>query len=71
MCHSFAGIVVGSDIEWAGGLNVVGDTGDQVSMGQVSKEQIIKWNPDVILIHFGSLEKIEAIARSRFTKCKR
>ena len=51
----------GSDIEWAGGLNVVGDTGDQVSMGQVSKEQIIKWNPDVILIHFGSLEKIEAI----------
>jgi len=45
-----------SEIEWAGGLNVVG-----AAMGQVSKEQVIKWNPDVILIHFGTHDKIEAV----------
>jgi len=45
-----------SEIEWAGGLNVIGAT-----CGQVSKEQVIKWNPDVILIHFGTHDKIEAV----------
>jgi iron complex transport system substrate-binding protein len=49
---------VASEIEWAGGLNVMESTGDTI---QVSKEQIIKWNPDVILIHFGYPEKIEEV----------
>jgi len=44
--------------EFAGGLNV----GEKsTSNYQVSKEQIIKWNPDVILIHFGSAEAIEEV----------
>jgi len=44
----------GSDIEFAGGLNVIDSTGNS----QVSKEQIIEWNPDVILVHMGNPEKI-------------
>ena len=44
----------GSDIEFAGGLNVIDSTGNS----QVSKEQIIEWNPDIILVHMGSPEKI-------------
>jgi len=51
--HCMGGL---SEIEWAGGLNVVGAT-----CGQVSTEQVIKWNPDIILIHFGTHEIIEAV----------
>jgi len=46
-----------SEIEWAGGLNAIESTGGF----EVSKEQIIKWNPDVILIHGGNLNKVEEI----------
>jgi len=46
-----------SYIEFAGGLNAIETTG----CVQVSKEQIIKWNPDVILIHLGTPEKIEEV----------
>jgi iron complex transport system substrate-binding protein len=45
-----------SDIEFAGGLNVVEATG-----GQVSKEQVIKWNPDVIIIQWGTPETINEV----------
>ena len=44
-------------IEWAGGLNAAESTSSIV----VSKEQIIKWNPDVILVHAGGSKDIEAI----------
>ena len=47
----------GSDIEFAGGLNVIDTTGNS----QVSKEQIIEWNPNVILVHMGNPEKIEEV----------
>ena len=46
-----------SSVEWAGGLNAVESTGNS----EVSKEQVIKWNPDVILITFGTPEKIDAV----------
>jgi len=46
-----------SGVEWAGGLNAAEFTGNS----EVSKEQVIKWNPDVILITFGNTEKIEAV----------
>jgi len=46
-----------SGVEWVGGLNAVEFTGNS----EVSKEQVIKWNPDVILITFGTPEKIEAV----------
>jgi len=45
-----------SDIEFAGGLNVIEATG-----GQVSKEQVIKWNPDVIIIQWGTPETINEV----------
>jgi iron complex transport system substrate-binding protein len=44
-----------SEIELAGGLCVPGAAWGQ----QVSKEQIIKWNPDVIVIQWASPEWIE------------
>ncbi|KUK44453.1 MAG: ABC transporter substrate-binding protein [Methanothrix sp.] len=47
-----------SCIEFAGGLNAVEFTG---SSFQISKEQIIKWSPDVILILFGSREMISEV----------
>jgi len=43
--------------KWAGGLNFRESTSNY----QVSKEQIIKWDPDIIIIHFGSPEKIEEV----------
>ena len=46
-----------SSVEWAGGLNAAESTGNS----EVSKEQVIKWNPDVILITFGTPEKIDAV----------
>ena len=46
-----------SGVEWAGGLNAAEFTGNS----EVSKEQVIKWNPDVILITFGTPAKIEAV----------
>jgi len=45
-----------SSIEWAGGLNAI-DAGGR----QVSKEQVIKLNPDVILIQGGTPEKIDEV----------
>ena len=45
-----------SSIEWAGGLNAI-DSGGR----QVSKEQVIKLNPDLILIQGGTPEKIEEV----------
>ena len=47
-----------SCIEFAGGLNAVEFTG---SSFQISKEQVIKLNPDVILILFGSQEMISEV----------
>ena len=47
-----------SCIEFAGGLNAAEFTG---SSFQISKEQVIKWNPDVILIFFGSHEMISEV----------
>ena len=47
-----------SCIEFAGGLNAVEFTG---SSFQISKEQVIKLNPDVILILFGSQEMISKV----------
>jgi len=44
-------------IEWAGGLNAAESTSSIV----VSKEQVIKWNPDVILVHAGNSADIETI----------
>jgi len=46
-----------SYIGFAGGLNVI----ETASCVQVPKEQIIEWNPDVILIHLGNPEKIEEV----------
>jgi len=46
-----------SEINWAGGSSVEGATWGQ----QVSKEQIIKWNPDVIIIQWASTEWIEEV----------
>jgi len=48
-----------SVVEWAGGLNAV-EYSDSTNI-EVSKEQVIKWNPDVILLHFANPEKIEAV----------
>ncbi|HNR57800.1 MAG TPA: ABC transporter substrate-binding protein [Methanothrix sp.] len=45
------------EIELAGGLCVPGAAWGQ----QVSKEQIIKWNPDVIVIQWASTEWIEEV----------
>lgn len=65
-CGSFEGVPIvcrlcggltSSIIEWAGGSHVI----ESASTYQVSKEQIIKWNPDIILIQFGSTEKIEEV----------
>ena len=63
-CGSYEGVArvcrcCGSStyVKWAGGLNFRESTGNY----QVSKEQIIKWNPDVIIIHFGSPEAIEEV----------
>ena len=44
-------------IEWAGGSNAAESPGSIV----VSKEQVIKWNPDVILVHAGNSADIEGI----------
>ena len=49
------------EAKWAGGLNVVGAPAEQPGGSQVSKEQVIKWNPDVIIIHAGNSEEIQAI----------
>jgi len=46
-----------SDIEFAGGLNVVEST----SCFEVSKEQVIKWNPDVIIVQWGTPDMINEI----------
>jgi len=46
-----------SDIEFAGGLNIVGEG----SCFEVSKEQVIKWNPDVIIVQWGTSEIITEI----------
>jgi len=64
-CGSYEGMVpvvcrcCGSStyVKWPGGLNFRESTSNY----QGSKEQIIKWNPDVILIHFGGPEKIEEV----------
>ena len=45
------------EIYWAGGLNAAESPTSIV----VSKEQVIKWNPDVILVHAGNTADIEGI----------
>ena len=52
-------------VELAGGINVAEDPGTYGPYGpdmwQVSKEQIIAWNPDIILIHCGFAMPIEDV----------
>jgi len=48
-------------IEWAGGKNVEGAPESKPGGVEVSKEQIIKWNPDVITVHGGNTKEINAI----------
>jgi iron complex transport system substrate-binding protein len=38
-------------IELAGGINVADESGNDFFMVDVSKEQILAWNPDIIVIH--------------------
>lgn len=46
---------------WAGGKNVEGAPESKPGGVEVSKEQIIKWNPDVITVHGGNKKEIETI----------
>jgi iron complex transport system substrate-binding protein len=48
-------------VERAGGLPVEGAPESKPGGTEVSKEQIIKWNPDVITIHGGNQKEIDAI----------
>lgn len=47
-------------IEAAGGIDVAPELANY-SKTQISKEKIIDWNPDVIIVHNGDPKKIEAV----------
>ena len=54
-------------IEVAGGIDVAPELVNS-SKTKVSKENMVDWNPDIIILHNGNPEEIKAVCQTRFCK---